>query len=228
VATQEGAPPEAGHEAQVLALALVGHRQPGVACERAHRVLRQASQGEAEPIELGGVELGQHVALILARVVGRSDQQAVIVAGDARVVAGREPSSAEPVRELEHRVEADGSVAAHAGVRREAGGVAADEAVDDLGAETVAQVEGHVRDAHPVGKRAGAGDRLRRAAGALAVGGRVGPELQRDREHLVAGVQRELCGGGAVDSSAHRDERAAWPGLDPRGAGEGGGAECAV
>ena len=61
-------------------------------------------------------------------------------------------------------------------------------------------------------------DGLRRAAGALAVGGRVGPELERDREHLVAGVQRELRGGGAVDPAAHRDERAARLRLEPRGA----------
>ena len=52
-------------------------------------------------------------------------------------------------------------------------------------------------------------DRLRRAAGALAVGGRVGPQLERDREHLVAGVERELRGGGAVHAAAHGDERAA-------------------
>ena len=68
-----------------------------------------------------------------------------------------------------------------------------------------------------MGERAGAGHRLRRAAAALAVGGRVGPQLERDGHHLVAGVERELRGGGAVDAAAHGDERA--PRLAARSAG---------
>ena len=87
VALEEGAAAEAGDEAEVLALALVGHRQAGLARERAHGVLREAAEREAEPVEQRRVELGEHVALVLARVGGGADERAVLVARDARVVA---------------------------------------------------------------------------------------------------------------------------------------------
>ena len=62
----------------------------------------------------------------------------------------------------------------------------------------------------------------------LAVGGGVGPELERHGDHLVAGVERELGGGGAVDAAAHGDERAPRAPRQPRGAALGGRAERAV
>ena len=124
----------------------------------------------------------------------------MLVARDARVVAGGEPGGAERLRELEHRVEADLAVAAHARVRGAAGGVAVEEAVHDLGAEALAQVEREVRDAHAMGELARAAHGLRRAAALLAVGAGVGPQLERDRHDLVAGVERELSRGGGVDA----------------------------
>ena len=153
MALEEGAPAEAGHEAEVLALALVGHRQPGVAGELADGVLREPAEREAEPVEQRRVELREHVALVLGGVGGGAHERAVLVARDARVVAGGEPRGAEGVGQLEHRVEAHLAVAAHARVRRAPGGVAVEEAVDHLGAEALAQVEREVRDAHPVGER---------------------------------------------------------------------------
>jgi hypothetical protein len=53
-------------------------------------------------------------------------------------VAGGEPGGAERVRELEHGIEAKLAVAAHARVRRPAGGVARDEVVDHFGAKALA------------------------------------------------------------------------------------------
>jgi hypothetical protein len=123
-------------------------------------------------------------------------------------VAGGQAGGAEVLGEVQHRVEADAAVAAHARVRGAAGGVAVDEGVDHIGAEALAQIEREVRDAHAMSERAGSGHRLRRAAGARAVGAGVGPELERDRHDLVASVERQLRGGGAVDAAAHGDERA--------------------
>jgi hypothetical protein len=60
-------------------------------------------------------------------------------------VAGRQPGSSERGGQLEHRIEAHLAVAAHAGVGGASGRVAGDEAVDDLGAEAIAQVERQVR-----------------------------------------------------------------------------------
>src|SRR5688572_25447372 len=198
VAAQEGAAAEACHEAEVLALALVRHRQAGVAGEGADGVLGQAAEREAEPVEQRRVELGEHVALVLARIDSGTDERSVAVARDARVVTGGEARRAERGGELEHGVEANLAVAAHAGVRGKARGVAVEEAVDHLGAKALAQVERDVRDTHAMSQRPGPGDRLRRAAGALAVRGGIGPELERDRDHIVAGIEGELRGGGTI------------------------------
>ena len=54
VALQEGAPAEAGHEAEVLALALVRHGQAGVAGQRADGVLGEAAEREGEPVQVAG------------------------------------------------------------------------------------------------------------------------------------------------------------------------------
>ena len=152
----------------------------------------------------------------------------MLVARDARVVAGGELRGAERAGDREHRVEADVAVAAHARVGRAALGVALQEVVHDLGAEALAQVEREVRDAHAVGERAGAGHGLGRAAAELAVGGRVGPQLERHGDHLVARVERELRSGGRVHPAAHRDERAPRAGRERGRAVARGGAECAV
>ena len=45
----------------------------------------------------------------------------------------------------------------------------------------------------------------------LAVGGRVGPQLERDGHHVLAGVQRQLCRRGAVHAAAHGHHGPAWP-----------------
>src|SRR5688572_4173222 len=90
MALEEGAAAEAGDEAQILALTLVGDREAGLAGERAHGVLGQAAEREAEPVEQRGFELGEHVALVLAGVGRLADERPVLVACDPRVVAGGE------------------------------------------------------------------------------------------------------------------------------------------
>ena len=92
------------------------------------------------------------------------------IAGDPRVVSRGEPRRTEALCELQHGVEANRAVAAHAGIGCLAGRVAADEAVHNLGAEALAQVERDVWDAHAVSQGARPGNRLGRAARALAVG----------------------------------------------------------
>ena len=118
------------------------------------------------------------------------------------------PRRPEALGQFEHYVEADVPVAGDARVGGASLGVARDEAIDDLRAKAVAHVECDVRDAHLVSKLARAGHRLRRAAGALAVAGRVGPELEGHGHDLVAGVERELGHRGAVDPAAQGYQRA--------------------
>ena len=151
-------------------------------------------------------------------------QQAAAHAG---VVAGREPGAGpETLGQLEHRVEAHVAVAAHAWVRRQPRGVVVEEGLDDAGAELLAQVEGEVRDAHSVRQRPGAAHRLSRAARALAVVGRIGPQLEGDRRDIASGARLEQRGDGAVHAAAHGDEDAAGH-RRQAAVGPGGGAEPA-
>ena len=57
---------------------------------------------------------------------------------------------------------------------------------------------------------AGAEHRLGRAAGLGAVGLGVGPELDRDRDHLGPPLALEQRGDGAVDAAGHGDGDALW------------------
>ena len=205
VAAQEPALALAGEEAEVLALGLARDRQPVAGGDLPHLGLGQLGEREAKPAEQLGRQRRQHVALVLGAVGGGGEQRAVGVLDDPRVVAGQQVRGAEPLGEVDHRRDPDLAVAEHAGVGGAAGGVAGDEAADDAAAEFLLEVEREVRDAERVGEPAGAEHRLRRAAGLGAVGLRVGPELDRDADHLGAALARQQRRDGAVDASRHGD-----------------------
>ena len=131
-------------------------------------------------------------------------------------MAGGERLRAEPLAELEHRVEAHVAVAAHARVGRQAGVVVGEPTVDDAGAELGAQVDREVRHAEAVGKLARAAHGLRRAAARLAVVLGVRPQLERDADGLGAVAGDEQRGDCTVDTAAHRDEHARRGRGEPR------------
>ena len=202
VALQEGALARARQEAQVLRVAPVRDRQAGRRRQLAHLRLGHLSQRKPQPRERLGRERRQHIALVLARV-GRGAQQRhsrVFIPDRVRaplehprVVAGRERPRAQPVGQLEHRVEPHVAVAAHARVRRLAGRVVGQPGIDDAGAELGAQVDREVGHAQAVRQLARAADRLRRAAARLAVVLRVGPQLERDPDRLRARARRRAA-----------------------------------
>ena len=99
VAAHEGARAGAGQEAQVLALALVGHRQPGGAGQLAHARLGELAHREPQPLQFVGPEPGEHVALVLAGVGAGAHQRALRVAADARVVPGGQRPGPQPRRQ---------------------------------------------------------------------------------------------------------------------------------
>ena len=185
VAGEEALAPGAGQEAEVLRVGLARDRQVVLARERANLGLGQLAEREAQPLQRRAAQRGQHVGLVLG-VVGGGAQQAVGRA--ARVVAGGQRGGAEAVGEVDHRVEADVAVAAHARVRRQARGVLGQPRLDDAGAEAVAQVEREVREAHAVGDRARRAHGAGRAAGGLGVVLGVAPQLERDGDDLVVGA----------------------------------------
>ncbi len=164
--------------------------------------LRVLAEREAQPRERVAMQRGEHVGLILRGVDGEP-QQAVV--GAARVVAGRQRRGAEPVGEVEHRVQADVAVAAHARVRRQPVGVLAQPRIDDAVAKLVAQVEREMRQAEVVREAPRAAHRGGRAARALAVVVDVGPQLERHGHRVAVAEQRR---DRAVDTAGHRDERA--------------------
>ena len=142
------------------------------------------------------------------RIERRAQQRSGPLYVHACVVPGDEPFGAEAAGEVEHRVEAHVAVAADAGVGGVPAGVALEPAVDDAGAELLAQVDREVGQPEAVCERASAADGLRGAAAALAVVLGVGPQLQGDRDDLLAGARGEQRGDGGVDPAAHRDEGA--------------------
>ena len=178
--------------------------------ELAHLRLAQGAERKAQARERFGRQRGQHVALVLADVERRAQQRARVLrraTDDARVVAGGERRRAEAVGELEHRVETHVAVAAHARVRRQAGGVVGQPAVDHTRAELRAQVDRQVWHTKLVRQLACAADRLRRAAAEIAVVLRVRPQLQRHRDRLAPGPREQQRGHRAVDPAAHRHQR---------------------
>ena len=137
MAGEEGFAAAAGQEAEVLGVGLAGDRQAVAARELANLPFAQLAEREAQPGERLGGDRRERVALVLVGVGGDA-QQAV---GDARVVPGDERRGTEPPGQLEHRVESYLTVAAHAGVRRQAGGVLRQPRLDDVGAKLGTQVE---------------------------------------------------------------------------------------
>ena len=222
VAGEEAVAIGAGQEAQVLRVGLVRDHEPGRAGAGPHLGLAQRPEREAQPRQRGRRDRAEHVRLVLGRVGGGAQQRTLAVVGHARVVPGGQRRRAHAVGQREHVVQAHGAVAAHARVRRLARGVRGQERVDDAGAEAVPQVEREVRQAEPVRERPRFAHGRRRAARALGVVLRVGPQLDRHRDHVVARLGAEQRHDGRVDAAAHGHERAAGhPRRAPVGPGRG-------
>ena len=167
--------------------ALLATGSPAAAASLSDLGLGQVPERESHPRERRRRQRREHVRLILGGIGRDAQQRAGVVAGfrDPRVVARGQPVGAEAVGEVEHRVEADVAVAAHARVGGLSGGERGDERLDHAGAELVAQIDREVRKAHRVRERARLRDRGGRAAAALGVVLPVGPQLERDRDGLA-------------------------------------------
>ncbi len=180
---------------------------PARARRLAHLRLCMPPEREAQPGERGRGERRQHVALVLALVGGRP-QRRPSAAGDARVVTGRERGGAQPLGEVEHRVEPHAAVAAHARVRRRAGSVAREPGSTTPARNSARRSIERCGMAEAVCQRARAAHRLRRAAAELAVA-LADRTTARASPRPLAAAPRQQRGDGAVDAAAHRDERAA-------------------
>ena len=198
----------AGRETDVLALGLVGRRQPGAPGPLAHGRLGELAEGQQQALEGLGRHAPQHVRLVLVAVATAGDVRRAGDAHDARVVAGRHPARPEAVGQH------DAAAARRPGLQAMQGfGVSPARYAATNGATTSASNRGSsftLKCGAADGVRAFPGARhgRRRTAAPLVVSR---PELQGGGPHLVAGLAQEEGGHGAVDAAAQAYDDAFFP-----------------
>ena len=170
--------------------------------QRTHLGLGQLGQREPHPRQRRGRQRREHVGLVLGRI-GRRAQQPVL--RDPRVVPGGET----PKRRARPRTRASrraarrrcsGCTGSASPPRRSRPGTARPRPPG-----TPAADQREVRQPHPVRDRPRQPHRVGRAAGRGGVVLDVAPQLQRDRDRVLAHEQRR---DRRVHAAAHRDERA--------------------
>src|SRR5258707_6948931 len=181
------------HEADVLAVVLVGDRETEAARQLPSLRLRPVAKRKAQHLELlarGGKQEIALVALFLAGAIKRAAAPRQRPGGD--VMAGRQHLRAELARSRQEIAKLDRLVALDAGHGRLACHIAFDATVDDRFPEAALVIQHVMGNADPLRDRARVIDVLPGAAGALAVSrGTVVVELQRHADDIVAlGLER--------------------------------------
>src|SRR5215831_10149804 len=198
------------HEADVLAVVLVGDREAEPTRKLARLRLGLVAEREAQRLELlarGGKEEIALIALLLACAIERAAAARARPRGD--VMSRRQHLGAELARGRKQIAELDRLVALDAWHRRLARHIAFGEAVDHHFLEAALVVEHVVGNADALRHRARVIDILAGAAGALAMGrGAMVVELQRDADDVVAlGLEQRRRDRG-VDATRHGDDHA--------------------
>ena len=200
----------AGHEADLLALGLVGRGQAEAARDVADLGLGQLAEREPGVLELVLAQAVQEVGLVLVRVA-RPQQSRPPVGADVapRVVPGRDRLAVVQVaRPTEQGAELHVRVAVDARRRRLARQVGVEERLEDPGVELALQVHDVERDVelgrHPACVVGG----VERAAALLELGVRVGDVVQAhpDADDFVALAVQQRRGDRGVHPARHRDE----------------------
>ena len=198
------------HEADVLAVVLVGDGQAESAREFARLGLGVSPSGKRSMLELLARGGEQEIALVALRLARAEKPAAAGRQRAARRRNGRSPAPARPARAPCQQVaELDRLVAVDAGHRRLAVDVALGEPVDHRFLEPAFVVEHVMRNADALGDAARVVDVLAGAAGALAMGRRaVVVELQRDADDVIALGLEQRGGHRGIDAAGHGDDDA--------------------
>ena len=197
------------HEADVLAVVLVGDRKPEAPRMLARLGLGHVAERKAQDVELLMRGAEQEVALVALLFAGAVERAAAGHGPRRNVMAGGEHLRAQFARGAEQVLELDRHVAVDAGHRRLSRHVALGEAVDHRLLEAAFVVEDVVRNADPVGHRAGVVDVLAGAARALAMRRRpVVVKLERDADDVIALGLQKRGRHRRVDAAGHGDDDA--------------------
>lgn len=199
--------PARGHEADVLAVRLVGDVEPEFARERARLVLRHTAQGEAQEGELFGRRVEQEIALV-ALLVGRAMQLPAMRAGHVfHVMARCERGGAKPFGRFQKIAKLDVLIAGDARHRRLAREIAIGERPHHGLLELALIVEHVMGDIERGRHTARILDVLAGAAGALLGHGlAMVVELQGDADDVVSLPLQEASHHGRVDAARHGDD----------------------
>ena len=209
---QEAAIVAVGHEADLLAVRLVGRHQAEPPRVLAHLVLRQIADGKARGGELRLGERPQEVTLVLAAIARAQEREAfrARVALHARVVSGGHRSGVPRARAREQGAELQLAIAGHARDRRAAARIAVGERCDDGPVELLRHVQQVIGNAEALGHAPRVVDGVAAAARAEARGRLVAapPHAHGDADGLVSGLHEARGGDRGVDAAAHADDDA--------------------
>ena len=198
----------ARHEADVLAVMLVGDCQSELACQFTRLRLGALAEREAQQVKLLARGAKQEIALVslfLARAKERAPAIGQAARGD--VMAGCQHLGAELARGNQEIVELDRHIAVDARDRRLAVDITFGETVDHRLLEAALVVEHVMGNGERIGNAAGVVDVLTGAAGALAVGrGAVVVELQRDADDVIALGLEQRGRHRGIDATGHGDD----------------------
>ena len=197
------------HEADVLAVALVGDSEPEIAGNRPRRLLREVAQRKTQEVQLLPGRGEEEIALVALKI-DRAEERAPTVDGaGAHVVTGGHRSRIQLARGREQIGELHGLIAGNAGYRRFTLGIAPCERLDDGFPEARLIVEHVVRDAEAGRHLAGVVNVLSGAAGAAPVRRHaVVVKLQRDAYDIVTGMLHQRRGDRRIDAARHGDDHA--------------------
>ena len=203
------------HEADVLAVRLVGGDETDLAGDLAHAALRQGPKRKPDHGELSRRHSVEKIALV-ARRVGAPEQPATAtrqLPGHA-IVAGGQRVGTEIARRLQQVAEFHGIVARGTGDGRLPGGVARGERLDDRSAETRLVIEHVMGNAERRGDGARIADVAPGAAGPLASRRTaIVVELERHADHVVALSLQDRGDDAGIDAARHGDDdtgRGGW------------------
>ena len=206
----------AGHEADLLALRLVGGREAEAPRDLADLRLGQLAEREPGVLELVLAQAVQEVGLVLVRVASPSEPRPSVGTDVAAgVVAGRDGLAVvQMAGSTEQRPELDVGVAVDARARRPAVEIRVEERLQDAGVELALEVHDVERDVELRGHAAGVVGGIERAAALLELRVRIGDVVQAhpDADDLVARLVQQRRRDGRVDPARHRDEDPAHAG----------------